>query len=167
MHKKIKNIANIGVIAALYYALTALLFPLTSYTPFQARVSEALTILPFFMPQAVWGLTIGCFISNLSSPFGLPDMIFGPIATFFAAFITSKVKNKYLAPLPSVIINAIVVGLMFYYFYAQKGDANALYFYIGTVGAGQMLVCYGLGLPLLLTLEKYKNKLKFLNNTEK
>ena len=52
-----------GVIAALYAVLT-LALPFLSYGAVQIRFSEALTVLPFFLPEAVPGLAIGCFIAN-------------------------------------------------------------------------------------------------------
>ena len=61
------------MIAALYAALTVALSPL-SFGPVQFRVAEALTLLPFFMPEAIPGLFIGCFLSNIAGGFGLIDI---------------------------------------------------------------------------------------------
>ena len=77
-----------GVIAALYAVLT-LALPFLSYGAVQIRFSEALTVLPFFLPEAVPGLAIGCFIANLiGSPIAL-DWIVGTAATLLAALWTS------------------------------------------------------------------------------
>ena len=97
-----------AVLAALYAGLTVLLAPI-SYGAFQCRVSEALTLLPFFAPYTMWGLFIGCFLANLYTGSVL-DIVFGSLATLLAAFLTSKCKNKWLAALPPVLVNAVVIG---------------------------------------------------------
>ena len=142
-----------GIIGALYVALT-LSFAAIGYGPIQFRISEALTILPFFAPSAVPGLFIGCAISNLFGGFGLPDVIFGSLATLLAAICTYKIKNQWLAPLPSVLINALVIGGMLSVIEGLPFFYTAL-----TVGAGQTVACYALGLPLLLLLKRYQTTL--------
>ena len=67
MFKKLltpRSLCMSAVIAALYAALTLLLAPI-SYGPIQLRLSEALTLLPMLLPQAVPGLFVGCLIANL------------------------------------------------------------------------------------------------------
>lgn len=150
--KPIRYLVQGAIIAALYTALTLILAPI-SFGPLQCRVAEALTILPFFTPAAVPGLFIGCAISNVFGGFGLPDIIFGSIATLAAAYCTYKIKNKWLAPLPSVIINALVIGIMLSVMLELPPIITIL-----EVGVGQILACYGIGLPLLLVLQKYGKK---------
>ena len=67
-----------AIIAALYAAATLLLAPI-SYGAIQCRLSEALTLLPMLLPQAIPGLFVGCLVSNLLSPMGMNvlDIIFG------------------------------------------------------------------------------------------
>ena len=110
-------LAQAGMIAAIYAALTylAMLFNL-AYGSIQFRFSEALTILPIFTPAAIPGLAIGCLIGNLASPYPL-DLIFGTAASLIAALLTRAVRNvrvkkiPVLAPLPPVLVNAVIVGL--------------------------------------------------------
>ncbi|MBR0203644.1 MAG: QueT transporter family protein, partial [Synergistaceae bacterium] len=83
----INKLARGALIAALYAALTILLAPI-SYGPVQCRVSEAFTLLPFYLPEAVPGLFIGCIFANFIGGYGLPDMVFGSLATLIAAFLT-------------------------------------------------------------------------------
>jgi uncharacterized membrane protein len=78
-----KKSAKAGIIAALYVMLTTLLYPI-SYGGFQVRVAEALSILPLFYGEAVFGLTVGCLISNMIGTNGLLDVVFGTLATFIA-----------------------------------------------------------------------------------
>ena len=67
-----KQLTTAAVIAAVYAALT-LLLPVPQYGGVQLRVAEAMTVLPFFFPEAIPGLTVGCFLANLlGSPYMLP-----------------------------------------------------------------------------------------------
>ena len=80
--KKLYFITQAAMIAAIYIVMTMFIntFNLASGT-IQIRVSEALTVLPFFTPAAVPGLFIGCLLSNLLTGAMLPDVIFGSLAT--------------------------------------------------------------------------------------
>jgi uncharacterized membrane protein len=145
-----------AVIGAIYAALTILLAPI-SYGAIQFRVSEALTVLPFFYPTSIWGLFVGCLIANLFSPaVTIFDIVFGSLATLLAGYLTSKMKNKWLAPLPPVIVNAVVVGLVIAYVSAPGAMLEAFLPIALSVGAGELGACYVLGIPLLYALSKVK-----------
>lgn len=135
-------------IAILYVALTLIFAPI-SYGPIQVRISEALTVLPFVFPEAVLGLFIGCLISNIFSFLGILDIFFGSLDTLLAAYLTRKMPHFVLAPLPPVVVNALVVGWILYFTIQVPFLWSMLY-----VGLGQLLACYGLGLPLLYFLQK-------------
>jgi len=137
-----------AMIGAVYAVLTITLAPI-SYGVIQVRVAEALTILPFFTTAAIPGIFVGCLIANIYGGYGLPDIIFGSLASLAAAFVSSRIKVKYLVPLPPVVINAVVVGFILHF-----ALEFPLHLAILWVAAGQILACYGLGLPLLLILEK-------------
>lgn len=137
-----------AMIGAIYAVLTIALAPI-SYGVIQVRVAEALTVLPYFTAAAIPGLFVGCLIANIFGGHGLPDIIFGSLATLAAAFVVSRIRNKYLVPLPPVVINALVVGYILHFVLRLPLHLTILW-----VGAGQLLACYGLGLPLLLILEK-------------
>lgn len=144
-----------GVIAALYAVLT-LALPMLSYGPIQIRFSEALTVLPFFLPEAIPGLAVGCFVSNLiGSPYAL-DWIVGTAATLLAALWTSRLKHYWLAPMPPVLCNMVIVGAEIAWF--EGGFTSAFFpawIYNGlTVGVGELLACYILGLLLIAALPK-------------
>lgn len=134
------------MIAALYVTLTVALSPI-SFGPVQFRVAEALTLLPFFMPEAIPGLFVGCFLSNLAGGFGLIDIIVGSGATLFAAWLTFKMPNIWLAALPPVVINALVVGT----YLGILTDIPVIYSII-YIGISQAVICFGLGIPLTLLL---------------
>ena len=100
-----------AVIGALYAALTLLLAPI-SYGPIQLRLSEALTLLPMLLPQAVPGLFVGCLIANLYTGM-LTDIIFGSLATLLAAVGTYLLRKKpLLAAACPVVSNGVIVGLV-------------------------------------------------------
>lgn len=151
--KKTKFLVQAAIIAAIYATLTIALMPF-SYNIMQVRVSEALTILPFFTPAAIPGLFIGCIISNIMGGLGLLDIVIGSSATLLSAIVTYKIKKRILAPLPPVVFNGIIIGVMLSYI------LNApILVSIGWVSLGQLIACYGLGYPLLRGLEKYKEKI--------
>lgn len=153
MYKNLKFLTQAAAIAAIYAVLTIILGPLGSDV-IQVRISEALTILPFFTPAAIPGLFIGCVISNLVTGAGPWDIVLGSLATLIAAFLTYKMPRKFLAPLPPVIVNALVVGVTLGYVLGYP-----YWFSILTVGAGELIACYVIGYPLLLLLDKYKKRL--------
>lgn len=151
-----RTIREITVSAAIagIYAILTLTLPIPQYGTIQFRIAEALTVLPFLFPAAIPGLTVGCFLANLlGSPF-LLDWIFGTLATLLAALWTSRIRTWWLAPLPPVICNAVIVGAEIAYWASLEGSAffTAYAFNALTVGAGEWIVCYLLGLPLLSTL---------------
>ena len=146
-----------AIVGALYAALTLLssVFGI-AYGPVQFRFSEALCVLPFLFPETAWGLFAGCWVANLLSPYGLPDMIIGSLATLISALWTSKCRSKRLAPLPPVVCNGILVGAVLAWQQTGFGDAflPAFLFNGGSVALGEAAVCFILGLVLLRTMEK-------------
>lgn len=163
MNKKIITYSSRGgVIAALYIVLTFLSTALgISFGPLQFRFSEALCILPVFFPEAVPALAIGCFISNLASPYGMADIVFGTSATLLAALVTYiarniKIKNiPFLSLLSPVLFNAVIVGAEI----ALLSNSVALFPIAALeVGAGELAVMLLLGLPLYVALSKRLTK---------
>ncbi len=136
------------MIGAVYALLTIILAPI-SYGMIQVRVAEMLMILPFFTPAAVPGLFVGCLIANIFGGYGILDIVFGSLATLLSAYLVTKIKNKYLVPLPPILVNAVIIGIVLHLVLGLP-----LYLTVAWVGFGQMVACYGLGLPLLLLLEK-------------
>jgi len=150
---KTKFLIQAAIIGATYAALTVLLAPF-SYGVMQIRVSEALTILPFFTPAAVPGLFVGCLVSNFLSPYGIIDVICGSAATLIAAIGSYMLRSKpILVPLPPVIANAVIIGLMLYYAYSVPMN---LFLIMGWIALGEFVACYLIGYPLLKYLKKYK-----------
>lgn len=154
MKKQLVHLTTAAIIAAMYVVLTWVAYPI-AYTGAQFRVSEALTVLPFLYPPAAWGLFAGCAIANIGSPLGLIDVVCGSLATLSAALVTSRVKSRWLAPLPSVLINAVAIGAVVT---LAAGGASIWVFAVAAaqIALGQLLACYGLGMPLLIALQRLK-----------
>lgn len=150
------------VLAAMVAALYAVLgyfgdvFGLT-FGPVQIRFAEALTVLPFLFPATAPGLAIGCLITNLLSPYGPIDVIFGTLATAIAAWLTTRMPRWYLAALPPILVNAIILPPM--WAWAEVGAVNAAFwtacgFNAVTFLFGEAIACYVLGTLLLKLLPK-------------
>lgn len=158
MKNKVLFITQAAIIAALYVVLTVLIsaFNLASGA-IQVRISEALTILPFFTPAAIPGLAIGCFISNLVTGCMPLDVVFGSLATLIGAIGTWLLrKHKWIAPLPPIIANTIIVPFVLVYVYGLEG---AIPFFMLTVGIGEVISCYVLGMILLFALYKHRGRI--------
>lgn len=176
----VKALTQAAMIAALYVVLTLLAnaLGLANYA-IQLRFSEALTILPFFTPAAVPGLFVGCILGNILTGCLPLDVIFGSFATLLGALGTYVIGkgyhgraaehgkaaleaqrnlsfHKYLAPLPPILANMLIVPFILAYVYQFEGS---VFYFMLTVGAGEVISCGILGLILLFTLEKHKNTL--------
>ena len=121
-----------ALIAAIYAALTIALAPF-SYGPVQVRISECMTLLAFVNPRWVPGLTIGCLLANLLSPFGMLDIIVGTLATFIAVYLMRYAPNMLVASLSPVIVNGLLIGAELAYLGAIPPDMSiaAMMLYIG------------------------------------
>lgn len=144
---QVRTLATAGLVAALYTALVWAFAPI-SFGQIQFRIAEALTLLPVLSPASVPGLFIGCLLSNLITGQPWQDVVFGSLATGLAAILTRRFRNTlWLAALMPVVINAAVIGLMLHLVYGLP-----LYISFLTVGAGQAVVCYALGVPMVKLL---------------
>lgn len=155
MSKKTRYLCEAAVIAAIYAVLTVALAPI-SFGMMQIRVAEALCVLPFFTPAAVPGLFVGCLISNfagvmMGTSLGVMDILVGSLSTLAAALIAYKIKRKWLVPLSAVVINAFTVAWVLNTMLGLPYWINFAF-----VGLGQVIACYGIGMPLLLLLNKYR-----------
>lgn len=158
MRKNTIFITQAAMIAALYVALTFLanMLGLASGT-IQIRFSEMLCVLPFFTFAAVPGATIGCLLSNILTGLPVYDVIFGTLATFIGVILAHLMrKNKWLVPVPTVLSNALILPLVFKYFYQLE---ETVPFLMVTIGLGEFISCYLLGLVLIFALYKHKTKI--------
>lgn len=162
MKLSVKHLTRISIIAAVYAALTMLLAPI-SYGPIQVRISEVMTILPFFFPETTFGLVIGCILANMLSMYGIIDVVFGSLATLLSSLIMvwlgkigrDKLWCKVLACLQPVIFNAVIVGMVIAYSSAADGafwQSFALNAF--QVGIGEFAVLFIAGLPAMIYFPK-------------
>ena len=166
MNKKVVSLAHAAVIAALYVVLTfaANSFGLAS-SAIQVRLSEALTMLPCFTPAAIPGLFIGCLLSNILTGCMPLDILFGSLATLLGALgtymlcgrakVSAQTNNAkiWLAPLAPIIANTLIVPFVLAYVYQFEGS---IFYFVITVGIGEVLSCGVLGMMLLKTLQRYR-----------
>ena len=146
-----------AMIAALYVVLTYIANTMgLASQAIQVRFSEALTILPYFTPAAIPGLFVGCFLSNILTGCAIPDIIFGSIATLAGTVFTRMLRKcKWLAPIPPIVANTVIVPFVLLYAYGIQ----PLWLSFITVGIGEIISCGVLGMLLLTVLEKYRGRL--------
>ena len=156
-NKKVQFLVQAAMIGAIYVVLTILFQPF-SFGQVQVRIAEALTILPVFTPAAIPGLFVGCLIGNILGGSILPDIILGSLATLIGAVFTYLLRKqtKFLAVLPPIISNTIIVPLVLRYAY---GILLPLPFMMLTVGIGEIISCGILGWIVHSSLQKYQYKI--------
>ncbi len=151
------------MIAALYTAVSLALAPLT-FGVVQMRISEALGLLAVLSPVGIWGVTLGCLISNavgvllgVTMP---PDIVFGTLATLIASLLSYRLRNirirniPFWSAVPPILVNAAIIGLELTYFFSGGFTMKILLINAVSVGIGQIVPCAVLGLLLVYTLEK-------------
>jgi len=153
-----QEIALTSLIAAAYGAGTIAIAPI-GYGPVQARVTDALIPLSYHKKigkAGILGVTLGCVIANIISPYGLPDLVIGTLANLLASSFSYQCrhiagyKGKLLATLiPALIIAALVAGVLLSIVYGAPFTATMV-----AVTAGELVSCVVIGLPLLMALEK-------------
>ena len=144
----VRQLTLAAMVAALYAVLSYLgnIFGLT-FGPMQCRFSGALCVLPFLFPFTTPGLFIGCLLTNLLSPVGPVDIVFGSLATLLAALCTRRLREKFwLAALMPVLFNGVIVGAVVHFCYSP---AIALPLCMLSVAAGEAVACLVVG-PLLI-----------------
>ena len=150
------ELAQGGIIAALYVALTLLFAPI-SFGEMQLRVAEAMTILPLFTSAAVPGLFIGCLLGNLLGGAVILDVVFGSLATLIGAYLGRKLRNnRWLVPIPAILANTLIIPFVLKYGYGLDLPIllEMVYIFAGEVGG-----CYILGELLATVLMPHKNTL--------
>ena len=158
MKKQALFITQAAMIAALYVVLTVFnnAFNLASGA-IQIRISEALTILPYFTPAAIPGVFVGCLISNIVTGCMPMDVVFGSLATLIGAVGTYLLRNyKFAAPIPPILANMAIIPFVLMYVYNVP---DAYWFLVLTIGIGEVISCGVLGMLLLFAIEPYEEVL--------
>ena len=132
-----------------------LLLPGSASMAIQFRASEALCILAFFTPAAIYGLAVGCMLFNLTSGLALPlDFLLGTMATLSATWVMWKTRRVCIKGYPLLgllmpaITNAFLVGWELSIYIGGAFWLNALY-----VAIGEAAVLLTLGSALYFALK--------------
>jgi uncharacterized membrane protein len=150
----VKGLAVAGVIAALYVVFT-LPFGQIAFGPIQFRIAEILTLLPFLSPWAIWGVTLGCFLSNLLFS-SVWDVLFGTLATLIAALCTYKSRHLLVAPIWSILWNGLIIGTMLTFLTLDSFAIIPWLTFMAEITASEFVVCFALGVPFLKYFKKYQ-----------
>ncbi len=159
-HFPIKGLVLTGLIAALYVVFT-LPFGQIAFGPIQFRVAEILTLLPFFTPWAIPGVTVGCLLSNLLFS-TLWDALFGTLATLIAAYLTYKSKHLLMAPLWPILFNGLIIGTMLTFMILGHFEWGGWLTMVLEVAASEFVICFAVGVPFMRMIRHYKLE-KYLN----
>jgi len=161
----IQNLTTAAMIAAIYVVLTLISQSLgLASGVVQVRLSEALCVLPAFSFAAVPGVAIGCLLANIITGCALQDVIFGTLATLIGAVLTRALRNnKYLAVIPPIAANTIIIPLVLYYFYTVQDASNIngwpLWAYFISVFIGEFISAGVLGMVVYNVVSKYREQL--------
>ncbi|MDD2955552.1 MAG: QueT transporter family protein [Oscillospiraceae bacterium] len=158
---KVRSLCVCAMIAALYTAVSIAL-AMSSFGAVQLRVSEALTILPAISPLGIWGVTVGCLLTNvIGVGMGLTmavDIVFGTAATLIAALLSFALRKirfhglPILSTIPPVLVNGVVIGLELTWLEAGGFSWALFWMNFTSVSLGQIVPCCVLGLLLYYVL---------------
>lgn len=166
-----------GLIGAAYMALCAA-FPALSFGQIQIRFAEVFTLLPLFTPAGIWGVTLGCALSNLyglalgTNIIGIWDVFLGTGATFVAAVLTYKFRDirfkglPLLSALMPVLLNALVVGGELTLVMSPTFDMRIFWLNFGSVGLGEFIACFVIGLPMYRYLQSSGLAFRIFSNLD-
>ncbi len=162
MKKKIPlaGLVASGLIAALYVVFT-LPFGQLAFGPIQFRISELLTLLPFFTPWAIPGVTLGCLISNLLFS-SIWDVIFGSFATLIAAYFTYRSKHLLIAPIWPILFNGLIIGTMLTFMTLGRFEWLPWLTMMGEIAISEFIVCFALGVPFMRMIQSNRFLKKLL-----
>ena len=159
----VKAMMRIAIVAALYVALTYVVYPLSyGNLGIEFRVAEILVLLCFFNSEYIISLSIGCFIANILGPMGIIDAVFGTIATLLSCVCIAKSKNIFISSIYPIVFNAVIIGLELYYFYQIP-----LVFAMLGVAIGEFVVITLIGCPLFYLLKKRDDFLEIIGTRKK
>ena len=151
----IKNIARYSIIASLYVTLSLFLAPI-SFGPIQFRISEVLVLICFYRKDYSIPLIVGCFITNLFSPYFLLDFTLGTLSTVVACsgiILSKKLIVACIFPPLSLILVGIEITII---------DQIPLYVSIPQVMLGEAIVIFLIAFPIWKYLEKNRRFMEFI-----
>ncbi len=157
---KTKHLTQGALFCALYVVLCHgqnLLIPDSASFVIQVRAAEALCVLAFFTAAAIGGITLGCFLFNLSFSSALPlDIPLGTLATPPSVALMYESRNVKIKgfPLPGfflpVIFNGLIVGGELTYYFGGGFVFNSF-----CVACGEAVALFFIGCPLYFALRRF------------
>ena len=162
---QVRRLTQNALIASCYTVLSLVLAPI-SFGIGQVRVAESLTLLPAISPHAIWGVTLGCALTNFigmatgANLLGFADVFIGAFATLIAAGLTIKLR-KYrfkglpvLASIPPILVNAVIIGSELCFVLTGGFELVPLLGFMASVAVGQFVSCTIIGLIMVYAIEK-------------
>lgn len=169
MNNKIKRLTFTSMITAIYFIL-CFVEQTFANGAIQCRLSEALTLLPLFFPEAIIGVTLGCLIFNVSTGI-IWDITIGTLCTFVSCIITYLVGRFIkkdtiriiLGGLSPVLINALIIPLVLMYGYKLQ---DGYIFLAISIFIGQFIAVYIVGGLMYFPLKKVFTRFKITNEKD-
>lgn len=143
---KTRQIAEIGVVAALYAVMVYLLAPV-SFAILQFRVAEVVKSLVIFRKHTIWAMAIGVGAANLISHYaGVWELAWMPLMNLAGGYLAWRIGNKinaYAGAAVFAVWIALAVAAMLF-------AAAHLPFWpaFGSILAPELLLVTG-GVPLM------------------
>ena len=164
----LKSLVINALICALYFLLSLIggNFAFSGLT-IQLRFSELLNLLIFFNPSYILGVTLGCFLTNLLSMYGILDLIIGTLATLISGIfiiIFSKFKKLWLVSIFPIIINAFIVPFVIVIYSDFKDFFISYSLYFINILIGEFISIL-IGYIILMILRKSKTFLSLINGS--
>ncbi|AXI07827.1 hypothetical protein CUC15_01995 [Oceanobacillus zhaokaii] len=150
----VKTLVVNGLLAALYVAVSLLVQPF-GFTNVQFRISEMFNHLVVFNKKFFFGIILGVFITNLFSPLGWFDLIFGVAHSAISLSIIILLSNYIKDKLVLLVMNALIFSFNMFIIAFELKLALGLPFLFSwlTTAAGELAVL-AVGIPLIYLLNK-------------
>lgn len=164
---KVKDL-TMQIMVASVYTVASLAIPMLSFGSLQIRFAEILCLLPLFGKKYIFGVTLGCFLTNLSGAImgvnllGYADVIFGTLATYLAVLLVYRTRHLTIKEMPVIamwmpaIVNGIIIGAELAYVltpsaFIEGFIINGLYIFVA-----EAIVCFGIGMIIYPKLKESK-----------
>jgi len=158
-----KDLALTGVFTALYVVINIVQMVSvgnpTVYGPIQLRVADCLIALAALLGYPViFGVTVGCFLTNAYYFIGPQDVLFGPIANLVAASVVFALRrHRLVACVAGAFPVGIIVGGYLWIFFPPPEILKVLPVWAGmivSITISSLIAVGGIGYLLLSVLSR-------------
>ncbi|MDY0405386.1 QueT transporter family protein [Virgibacillus sp. 179-BFC.A HS] len=154
---KIQTLVVNAVIAALYVAVSMvlLIFPPLAFSNIQFRIPEIFNHLVVFNKKYFFGIIVGVFLTNIFSPTGVYDLIFGVAHSAISLGIVILLGRIIKKPVTHMIANTLVFTFNMFIIAFELYIALDLPFFWSwlTTAAGELGIM-AVGIPIMYALNK-------------